>query len=404
MSDGRPSAGERGGSKTRPVLMLALLAVAETCGMAAWFAGNAVAPELAARFALSATEQAWLTSAVQLGFVAGTLAAAVLNLPDLVPSRWYLAGAALLAAGANAALLIAPTFAGVLLSRFGLGVALAGVYPPAMKMAATWFAAGRGLAIGVVVASLTLGKAVPYLVEGFGALGLESVVRSTSLAALVAAAAVAIWYRDGPHAFARRPFSWRLVGEVIRVPPLRLVTAGYLGHMWELYAYWTYVGGYWRESFARSGTAVGPRPLAVLTFASIAIGAVGCLWGGFAADRLGRARVVIWALTASAVAGIAAGLVIDAPSYLVGLVVAVWGIAIIADSAQFSALATELAPSHAVGTALTLQTSIGFLLTIGSIQLIGAIGGPGNRWAFPLLAVGPSLGILAMRRLARGQT
>lgn len=394
-------ASPRGGSSIRPFVMLGLIAVVETLGMAAWFAGNAIAPELATRFGLSATDRAWLTSAVQLGFVAGTLIAAVTNLPDLLPNRWYLAVAAVIAAAANALLLVAATFPAVLASRFMLGVALAGVYPPAMKMAATWFASGRGLAIGVVVASLTLGKAAPFLVEAFGGLDANTVVLSTSVATLMAAVLVALWYRDGPHAFPRRPFSWRLVGEVVRVRQLRLVTAGYLGHMWELYAFWTYVGAYWRVSLSRSGSPIEPRTLALVSFASIAIGAVGCVWGGFLADRVGREKVVVWSLAASAAAGLAAGAVLGAAPLLVGLVIAVWAIAIIADSAQFSALVTELAPSHAVGTALTLQTSLGFLLTIGSIQLVGAAGGPANRWVFPLLAIGPALGIVAFTRLTK---
>ena len=388
-------------SPARRWVMLGLIAVIQVLGMAAWFAGGAVGPELAARFQLSSSEVAWLTSAVQLGFVAGTLLAAVLNLSDLVPSRWYLATAATLAAGVNLALLIAPDYSAALASRFGLGVCLAGVYPPAMKMAATWFVARRGLAIGVVVGALTVGKALPYLVEALGGLGMPAVIGSTSLAAAGAAALAAVAYRDGPHAFPRRPFSWGLVGEVAKAPDLRLVTVGYLGHMWELYAFWTFIGGFWLASQRAAGTPASPSVVAWLTFASIAIGVLGCVWGGLAADRIGRERVVIRALVASGLAALLAPAVFGRPFLVVLPVVLIWGIAVIADSAQFSALVTERAPPHAVGTALTLQTSLGFLVTMASIQAVAAGGGPATPWTFPLLAAGPALGIAAMSALLR---
>ena len=377
--------------------MLAVIAAIELLGMAGWFAGGAAARELAGRWHLGGSEAAWLTSAVQLGFVAGTLAAAVLNLADLVSGRWLVATSAALAALANGSLLIAPGYAGALVTRFALGCCLAGVYPPAMKMAATWFRDRRGFAIGAVVGALTVGKASPYLVEALGGFSLAVIVGSTSIAALAAAGLAAVVYRDGPHAFPRRPFSWQLVGAVARVPELRLVTAGYLGHMWELYAFWSFVAAYWGAS--RPGAT--PEGTAALAFGSIAIGVVGCVGGGIAADRLGRERVVIWALAVSGLAALLSGVVFGGPLWVVLPVILVWGVAIIADSAQFSALVTETAPPHAVGTALTLQTSVGFLLTMVAIQFVAAAGGPATRWAFPALAAGPALGIVAMTRLVR---
>jgi nitrate/nitrite transporter NarK len=261
-----------------------------------------------------------------------------------------------------------------------------------MKMAATWFRSARGLAIGAIVGALTVGKASPYLVEAVGGATLGQAVGSTSVAAVAAAILIAVGYRDGPHAFPQRPFSWRLVGTVARVRELRLVTGGYLGHMWELYAYWT-----WLAAFLAAG---GVGPATAVAFAGIAIGVVGCLWGGWAADRLGRERVVIWALAVSGTCAILAGLLHDTGVWLLAPLVLVWGVAVVADSAQFSALVTEVVPSHAVGTALTLQTSLGFLLTMVSIQMVPvAVAAWGWQWAFPLLAAGPSLGIIAMRRL-----
>jgi MFS family permease len=384
----------------RALAMLGLLALTQLLGMGGWFAGGALAGELGARWALSPSEAAWLTSAVQVGFVAGTLLAALLNLPDLVPGRWYVAANATLAALANAALLVFPTYPAAIGSRFLVGVFLAGVYPPAMKMAATWFRDGRGFAIGTVVGALTVGKATPWLVEAAGGLGLRAVVGSTALAALAAGLLVAVAYRDGPYAFPRRPFSWRLVGEVARVREMRLVTAGYLGHMWELYAFWAYVAAFWSASLTARGAPASEQTVSALAFVSIGIGVVGCIWGGLAADRAGRERVVLASLAASGACALLSAAVFGQPLLVVLPVILVWGMAVIADSAQFSALVTEVAPAHGIGTALTLQTSLGFLLTMAAIQLMPLlVDAWGTRWAFPVLAAGPALGMVAIRRL-----
>ena len=211
---------DQGAARWRQLL---LLAAVQLFGMSVWLAGSAVAPLLSVSLSLSPSQAGWLTSGVQLGFVAGTLVAAVLNLADLWPARVYVAISATIAAVANAAILLAPDFETAALSRFFTGVALAGVYPPAMKMAATWFRSGRGLAIGTVVGALTAGKAVPYLLEGSGQLSLSGAILIPSGAALMAGVLVALMYHDGPYAFPTRPFSWRMVADVIRVPELRRI-------------------------------------------------------------------------------------------------------------------------------------------------------------------------------------
>lgn len=386
--------------------MLALIALAELLGMAVWFAGTAVAPELGARWGLSPAQTGWLTSAVQLGFVAGTLGAAALNVADLFPSRPYFVLSAVLAAGANAALLLAGGFGPALVLRFLTGFFLAGVYPPAMKMASTWFRSGRGLAIGTVVGALTVGKALPYLIDAVGGVRMNPVVLGTSAAALAAAVLVAVGYRDGPFAFPRRPFSWRLAGEVAQHRQLRLVTAGYLGHMWELYCFWAWIAAFLAASAAARSAAglaaPGAGTVRLLAFLIIAGGGIACVAGGALADQIGRERLVINALAVSGGCALVIGLAFGRSFWLLVPVAVVWGMAVIADSAQFSALVTELAPAHAVGTALTLQTSLGFLLTTVTIQMVPhVVGWVGWQWAFPALALGPLAGIAAIGRLAR---
>ena len=381
--------------------MLALLAVAELLGMSLWFAGSAVSAQLSSRWSLGPSEAAWLTTIVQLGFVCGTATAALLNLADVFPSRWYFTGAALLGAAANASLVTAPTFAIGLATRFVTGFALAGVYPPAMKMVSTWFRARRGLAIGTVVGALTIGKATPYLVHAFPGARVSTVVLAASACAVVAALLVAIWYEDGPSPFPPRPFSWSLASSVFARREWRLATGGYLGHMFELYSFWTWIPAFIAASMAMSAGGVHDDAKASLvSFGTIAIGGAGCIWGGLSADRYGRERLVMLSMAASGSCALLIPLVFGHSLLLVAALAWTWGFFVIADSAQFSAVVTESVPAHAVGTALTIQTSLGFLLTMVSIQLVPpVVAMVGWRWAFPMLAIGPFFGIAAIRRL-----
>lgn len=383
--------------------MLALLSASVLLGMALWFVGSAVAAQLQREWQLDGGEVAWLTIAVQLGFVAGTAISAVLNLADVVPARRLFAISALCGALANAALAVAGGLGPALLSRFLSGAFLAGVYPPAMKMTSTWFRQQRGFAVGAVVGALTVGKAGPYLIGALPSVTMPMLVMLSSGSAVVAAALIWFGYSDGPFAFPARPFSWSLVRSVAREPKYRRATGGYLGHITELYAYWTWIPAFVAASIARSPHTVAPvatRASSIIGFAIIAVGGVGCLWGGAVADQIGRAKLVTIAMAVSGMACALIGLLFGHSLWLLTPVALVWGFFIIADSAQFSVLVTESVPPHAVGTALTLQVSLGFLLTTITIQVVPAVvrvaGWP---WAFVLLAIGPVLGILSIRRL-----
>ncbi|MGD8726186.1 MAG: MFS transporter [Gemmatimonadales bacterium] len=388
--------------------VLLLLALAELLGMSLWFSANAVSGEFQQLWGLSQSQAGWLTTVVQLGFVAGTATAAVLNLADVLPSRTYFAGSALCGAVANAGLVLAPSYGVALLLRFGTGFFLAGVYPPGMKMAATWFEGGRGLAIGTVVGALTVGKAAPYLMRAWIPGGIAPLVLSVSFGAVLAAILVLLGYRDGPHAFIRRPFSWGLVGSVLRNRRMRLVTGGYLGHMWELYAYWTWIPAFLAASaaahIAQTGDVLPSSTVSAIAFAAVSVGGLGCVWGGWMADRIGYARLVTRAMAISGACALLIGGSFGMSLWIVAPLTLIWGFFIIADSAQFSAMVTETVPPHAVGTALTLQTSLGFLLTMVTIQFVPMLADAGGwRWAFVVLTFGPAFGIWSIAKLSTNQ-
>lgn len=378
--------------------MLVLLALAELLGMSLWFAGSAIAPQLQERWALTGSQVGWLTTSVQLGFVAGTAVLALLNVADVLPARLLFTASALLGAGANTALLLADDLPTAVATRFACGFCLAGVYPPAMKMTSTWFRARRGLAVGTVVGALTVGKAIPYLVHAFPGAGVTQIVLAGSAGAVVAAGLVWGAYRDGPYPFPPRPFSWALAATVVRGRQWRLATGGYLGHMFELYSYWTWIPLFLAASAVTRGTSL--KLISLLAFGTIAIGGFGCVWGGLVADRLGRERLVMISLAASGACALLIGFVFGMTWWLLAPVALAWGFFVIADSAQFSVLVTESVPPHAVGTALMIQTSLGFLLTTLTIQLVPpVVDSVGWRWAFPLLAIGPLAGITFIKRL-----
>ena len=383
---------------------LALITLAQVLALSIWFSGTAAGPGMARDVALPLGFQALLTSAVQAGFVAGTLVSAVLGLADRLDPRRFFAAATLLGALANAGILLLPVGAdAVVVARFATGFALAGVYPVGMKLAAGW--ADRndaGLVVGLLVGGLTLGSASPHLVNALGGLDWRLTLAIASGSAMAGAALMACVQLGPRHAPAPR-FRPAAALRLWQNRGTRLATLGYLGHMWELYAMWTWVGLYLAASFAAwRGTSPDPAEAAFSSFAVLAAGALGCVAAGLLADRLGRVRVTVAAMAVSGGCCLLAGPIFGLhPALTLGICL-VWGVAVVADSAQFSASIAELADPGLTGTMLTVQTSLGFTLTLITIHLmplmVGAIGWGG---AFAALAVGPALGCVAFLRLGR---
>ncbi len=364
-----------------------------------WFSASAVAPQLETLWELSSGQTAGLTLAVQIGFVAGALISAITGLADAVPSRRLFVIAAFAGAIANLSLLAmdAGTYPLAFTLRLLTGVTLAAVYPAGLKVMAGWFVKGRGMALGTLVGALTIGSAAPHLIRGLG-FDWQGVVIAASAAAAAGGALLAFLVKDGPYEVAGHRFSFRQIGKVASNQGVRLSTYGYLGHMWELYAMWTWTAAFLAASSTAGGIGDGWVPTA--TFFIIGIGGLGSWLAGGMADRIGRTKIAGGSMAVSGTCALLTPLVFGlSPVLAVGLFV-VWGLTVVADSAQFSTMVTETADNEVRGTALTLQTALGFLLTLVTIRGVPVIAEAiGWRWAFPILAVGPAIGVVAMIRL-----
>lgn len=395
--------------------MLLLLSFAELLAMSVWFAGTAVLPQLMEIWNAHLGVVAWLTLAVQLGFVTGALLSAVLNLADVFHAPRLIVVSALCAAAANAAfaLTAADSVPAAIFFRFLTGLFLAGVYPPAMKVLAGWFRQGRGLALGILVGSLSVGSAVPHGLAALGTISVDNwrfVVLACSAQAVAGAVIVALLVHDGPYAAPLARFDIRQVTEIFRNRRLALANLGYFGHMWELYSWWAWVAViFFAAQAAGDAASYSPAFIESISFAAMAMGFFGCAWAGAYSDKAPtddpaarvwqRSKATIVAMAVSGTCALLTALFFR-NFWVIAAVALVWGLSIVADSAQFSAIVSEVSDQRYVGTALTLQTALGFLLTVVSIRVTAYIGHHAG-WdsAAASLAVGPALGILAMLQL-----
>jgi MFS family permease len=369
-------------------------------GMSTWFSAAAVLPQLRAEWSLSSGESAWLTIAVQIGFVAGALVSAITNLSDRYSARHVIFASALGAAAANALVAASDGIALALLMRFLTGFFAAGIYPPAMKVIATHFRSGRGVALGVMTAGISLGNAMPHLVNGLGGADWHLVILATSLLSVVGGVIAVVLVRDGPYPFPRGSFQPRFIVRAFRNPAVRLANFGYFGHMWELFAMWSWFAVYFGESLRASGDPAAANIVSLGTFVVVAAGAIGCYAGGVLGDRWGRTSTTALAMTISAACAALSGPLFGAAPAVVLALGIVWSVFVVADSAQFSTMVTELSDQSYVGTALTVQMAVGFLLTVATIWIVPLVRDAlGWNWAFLVLVPGPALGVLAMLRL-----
>jgi MFS family permease len=340
-----------------------------------------------------------MTISVQLGFVAGCVISALCNLADVIrPRRLMLVGACS-AALLNGALILCDGTPEALPLRFLTGCSIALVYPPSLKAMATWFRAGRGAALGILVGGFALGSAMPHLLNGLGGLNWRVVICGTSILSVVGGLVAEFATTDGPFPFPRAVFDPRQVARMFRNRGVRLATLGYFGHMWELYAMWTWSAAFFSDALRSHGAAEFQQDAAFVTFVVIAMGALGCWAAGSLADRWGRTRTTALAMILSG----ACALVIGWSGLPLSMVLAIgilWGFTVVADSAQFSAMVTETSDQSYVGTALTMQLAIGFTLTVVTIWLVPILRDRlGWHSALAMLALGPVVAVAAMMRL-----
>lgn len=378
------------------------IALSQLFALSLWFSASVILPELREIWNLTGFTEALLTSSVPLGFIVGALVSSFFGIADRFNARRTFAISAFVGAVINCIILVTNTAIVGILLRFLTGVTLAGVYPIAVKILAGWFPKNRGLAIGILIAALTLGSALPHFMIVFvSSVRWEFIlIVSSSLAFL--ASVIMYWFvNDPPTASKKTVFSFKLLRKVVQNKPVMLANYGYFGHMWELYAMWTWLPAFLTASFIVFSPETAPWLSALAAFLAIGVsGAIGCVAGGYIADKIGRARLTILALAGSSLCAIIIGFTFGKAIWLTLIIAMVWGVFVIADSAQFSAAVSDFSEVEYVGTALTFQMCIGFAITIITIQTIPIIQSfIGWEWVFAFLSIGPILGIISMEKL-----
>ena len=387
--------------KTNPFFVLALISICLIGALGTWFSATVILPELTLRTQLGESQQVWLTNAVQLGFVLGAVLIAFFNISDSMSLTVLIALSCTLAALANLLLLWTDTPFGMITLRLMTGAALSGVYPPVVKLIATWFQKGRGIAMGIIIGALTIGSAMPHL---FRAIAAEAnwmfVIWASSLTTFLAGLIFLFFISEGPFAFARTRFDPLQIIQVLRSKPLTLVNIGYVGHMWELYAMWAWILTFARFSEQRFEVFPFGTP-EYFSFFIISVGAIGCVIAGRLSDVYGRCYTTAILMLVSGVCAFSIGFLVDISPLLFTAVALLWGMTIVADSGQFSTAVTELSEPHLVGTALTFQMALGFGVTVIAVWLvpIAAQWLGSFRWAFLFLVPGPFIGAIAMLSL-----
>jgi MFS family permease len=381
---------------------LFILSICIVLSMTTWFSATAVIPKLQSIWNLTPTLSAWLTIGVQLGFVLGAIGSSIVSLSDVISSKKLMIYGSIGAAAANLGLLLVESAYLAIFFRVMTGVFLALVYPPSLKLISTWFTRGRGLALGALVGSITLGSAAPHFINAIGGLGWELVVVSTTLATLSGALIIGLFVHEGPFPYPRAPFHLGRIGQVFKNRGILLASLGYFGHMWELYAMWAWFLTFTQMSFIELNID-NPSAASFFTFAAIGMGALGCIVGGILGDRWGRTATTSLMMCISGSCALLAGFVYDGPLWMLIALGLIWGFTVVADSAQFSTIVTELGDPMYVGTALTMQLGIGFMLTVITIWLLPLAADNLNswQWVFLILIPGPLIGTGAMLLLRR---